>query len=326
MNKFEYVEEFILTEVGIKITDYVGDETDVEIPSEINGKPVLSIGKCAFINKNVVNVKISDTVLIIEDGAFYGCKQLETITLSENLLMILKKAFSYCGNLKEITIPNGVIELFPCTFESCKKLQKVTALGLQYIDSSAFTFCNSLQELFVSTEFKMMDTLFTELESKYRSQDTVKITVFNSPKIGPRNEYDRFRRDVDDYGFCIKSNRGSSYLLFNGLTAMMKTILLYEVYKGVLDETLELEDTSPIIFIGHKLLGLQYEYGKYKKGQRYVKWLSNGEMIELVFNHHFCKSQNLRIMDGLYFCQIFPHFFENWKEYDSDEKSFLKKI
>ena len=262
-----------------------------------------------------------NTILIIEGGAFYSCTQLETIMLSKNLLMILEKAFSYCSNLKEITIPSGVIELFPCTFDSCKKLQKVTALGLQYIESSAFTFCNSLQELFVSTEFKMMDTLFTELESKYRSQDTVKITVFNSPQIGPRNEYDRFRRDMNDYGICFVSNKGASYLLFNGLTAMMKTILLYEVYKSVLEEKFELEDTTPIILMGHKLLGLQYEYG-----YKYAKWLSNSEMAELVMDHHFCKSQNLRIMDGIFIYQIFPHFFENWKEYDSNEKSFLKKL
>ena len=87
---FEYEEN----ESGITITDYWGDETEIAIPGEIDGKKVTAIG----------------------DRAFLKCYSLTSITLPEGLLAIDEGAFSDCSRLRSITIPKNVTSINDMAF------------------------------------------------------------------------------------------------------------------------------------------------------------------------------------------------------------------
>ena len=55
----------------IEITEYVGKETDVVVPEEINGRYVGSIGKNVFKdNKTINSIELPDHLYSIGDGAF----------------------------------------------------------------------------------------------------------------------------------------------------------------------------------------------------------------------------------------------------------------
>ena len=61
----------------VRITEFNGTETDVVIPSTIDGKRVTRIGDEAFSAcTSLTSVTIPDSVTSIDWFAFYGCKKL----------------------------------------------------------------------------------------------------------------------------------------------------------------------------------------------------------------------------------------------------------
>ena len=79
---------------------------DVEIPSEIAGKPVLQIAEDAFqFCENLTSVEIPDTVQTIGKNAFWNCHKLQHVTLPKNLTAVGDNCFRSCGLLAELEIP-----------------------------------------------------------------------------------------------------------------------------------------------------------------------------------------------------------------------------
>lgn len=79
---------------------------EVEIPSEIAGKPVLQIAEDAFqFCENLTSVEIPDTVQTIGKNAFWSCHKLQHVTLPKNLTAVGDNCFRSCGLLAELEIP-----------------------------------------------------------------------------------------------------------------------------------------------------------------------------------------------------------------------------
>ena len=90
-------------EETVTITYYEGTDTEIEIPSEIDGKMVTSIGKGVFQNSSgITSIKIPDSVISIWDSAFRWCEELESIEISENVISIGAYAFEGCN--EDLTI------------------------------------------------------------------------------------------------------------------------------------------------------------------------------------------------------------------------------
>ncbi len=77
------------------ITSYRGDDEEVVIPDEIDGKPVKAIGHGAFARSRASKVYVPDSVLRIEDSAFRDSK-LKTFSLPKNIKYIGDCAFYNC--------------------------------------------------------------------------------------------------------------------------------------------------------------------------------------------------------------------------------------
>ena len=70
LSDFEYNEY----ENYIEIIKYLGNDEEVEIPSEINGKPITTIGEECFNNCiNITSINMSDNIATIEARAFMNC-------------------------------------------------------------------------------------------------------------------------------------------------------------------------------------------------------------------------------------------------------------
>ncbi|MBP1561360.1 MAG: leucine-rich repeat domain-containing protein [Oscillospiraceae bacterium] len=107
-------------EKHIEITKYLLDAPAVEIPSEIDGKPVTVIGESTFVDyrsgltiigKNLKSVIIPNSVTEIGDKAFAGCSSLASINIPDSITEIGGWAFEGCSNLTSITIPDSVTEI-----------------------------------------------------------------------------------------------------------------------------------------------------------------------------------------------------------------------
>lgn len=94
---------------NLYICAYVGNSTDIVVPSSINGKSVTVIGDSAFgENDKIKSVVIPEGVKTINAYAFMECPNLTSVTLPNSLTYIDTCAFYEDANLTDITIPESV--------------------------------------------------------------------------------------------------------------------------------------------------------------------------------------------------------------------------
>ena len=67
---------------AIRITKYLGSETAVMIPSEIDGKPVTAVAELAFAEKEILRVMIPASVTEINEYAFKDCTLLNYVVFA----------------------------------------------------------------------------------------------------------------------------------------------------------------------------------------------------------------------------------------------------
>ena len=103
------------------------------------------IGKYAFCEeKNIGNayiekINIPNSVIKIEEYAFYGCANLTNIILPDSILTIGENAFSNCTNLSRVVLPERLTIIKQGTFRNCERLHSVyIPQTVTKIESDAF--------------------------------------------------------------------------------------------------------------------------------------------------------------------------------------------
>ena len=126
----------------------------ITIPSEIDGKPVTSIGGDAFRDcTGLTSITIPNSVTSIGGEAFRGCTGLTSITIPNSVTSIGTWAFAYCTGLTSITIPNSVTSIGVGAFEGCNGLTSITIPNsVTSISNWAFDGCTGLTSINVANE------------------------------------------------------------------------------------------------------------------------------------------------------------------------------
>ena len=139
----------ILDDGTVEITDYSGSAENVNIPAEIDGKSVTSIGDNAFYNcSSIISITIPNSVTSIGDYAFDWCLHLKSITIPNSVTSIGYNAFKYCTSLTSIEIPDSVTSIGEFAFENCENLISVTIPNsVISIGKSTFEDCTSLTSI-----------------------------------------------------------------------------------------------------------------------------------------------------------------------------------
>ena len=119
-------------------------DTRLEIPKEIYGVTVISIGHYSFAGiTQLTEVSIPEGVTEIGNGAFSGCSKLSKVTFGKNVEEIGESAFEDCGSITEITLPENLKKVDYGAFCSCSNLSKVTfGEKIEEIGSYAFDGCS----------------------------------------------------------------------------------------------------------------------------------------------------------------------------------------
>ena len=140
----------------------------VTVPATLGGKPVTSIGLCAFEGRAVTSVTIPDGVKSLDECAFASCTSLKSVTISESVTEISDNAFvgctgladkdgfaivrgilcCYTGTATELNIPKGVTRIGERAFEGNTALKSVRIpSGVTSIGATAFAGCTALTSL-----------------------------------------------------------------------------------------------------------------------------------------------------------------------------------
>ncbi len=137
----------------IKYTYTGADLLDIEIPSEINGRPVTGIGEEAFkACATIKSVKIPESVTYISNYAFYDCDALTAISIPKSVKTIGMGAFQNCSELTSVTLTDSVVTIGDFAFLNCEKLETIELFeNLTAIGASAFEGCKALTEITIPT-------------------------------------------------------------------------------------------------------------------------------------------------------------------------------
>ncbi|MGI6057540.1 MAG: leucine-rich repeat protein [Bilifractor sp.] len=141
---------------SVTITKYTGQEENVTIPAEIDGRPVIAIGDNSFANcKSLSTVQFPNCLESIDMYAFKGCDNLKDVQFPEGL-----KTIGYCAFtsplITSITIPSTVKELGwfysiaeqSSSFANCPNLETVVfAEGTKSIPRYALSLCQSVNNV-----------------------------------------------------------------------------------------------------------------------------------------------------------------------------------
>ena len=135
-----------VTEDTIEIMGYNGTETDLVIPSQINGYTVVGIGDLDLLGDDtdtVESVVVPDTVKYIETFAYYPntayyVSSLTKVTLPEGLETIGDNAFASAPGLSEINLPSTLKSIGERAFKDCKVDNFTIPAGVEYIGANAF--------------------------------------------------------------------------------------------------------------------------------------------------------------------------------------------
>ena len=135
-----------VTEDTIEIMGYNGTETDLVIPSQINGYTVVGIGDLDLLGDDtdtVESVVVPDTVKYIERFAYYPntayyVSSLTKVTLPEGLETIGDNAFASAPGLSEINLPSTLKSIGERAFMNCNIDNFTIPAGVEYIGANAF--------------------------------------------------------------------------------------------------------------------------------------------------------------------------------------------
>ena len=125
-----------------------------QVKEYVLGEGVNSIGQYAFYGaKEVSSISIPNSVTLIESYAFSCCTSLTAINIPEGVTSIGYYAFSGCENLKSCAVPDGVKKLSDNLFYGCKRMTEVRiGKDVEKIGNEVFNGC-SLIRIYNYAEF-----------------------------------------------------------------------------------------------------------------------------------------------------------------------------
>lgn len=128
------------------LLSYNGDDTDIYLPSEIDGEDIVIIGGYVFRNDSTIeSVSMSDDVEEIFAQAFQNCTNLKNIYLSSKITELNKWLFEGCTRLTNVVLPENLMTIKYRAFGDCILLEKLeipeTVIS---IDDTAFDGCDNL--------------------------------------------------------------------------------------------------------------------------------------------------------------------------------------
>ena len=122
-----------------------GNTNYSSIDGILYNKDATSLIKCPTAKNNV---KIPNSVISIEDYAFYYCGNLTSVTIPNSVTSIGGHALRGCDNLTSVTVPNSVTSIGDYAFSYCSGLTSVTIPNsVTSIGDYAFSYCSNLTSM-----------------------------------------------------------------------------------------------------------------------------------------------------------------------------------
>lgn len=133
---------FIIDSYTLK--GYVGDETDIVLPTEVNGVTITTIWGNAFKdNIAITSIKIPEGYTTLAGSAIRGCTSLKSVSLPNSLTGAIGTfQFRDCPALESVNVPYGINNLNSYAFYGCTNpnlVIDIQSVNITTVGSNAFT-------------------------------------------------------------------------------------------------------------------------------------------------------------------------------------------
>ena len=136
----------VVFEKGCKVTElhdnlfaYAANLEEINLPDKLE-----IIGDCSLQNTKIKEITIPATVTLTKNGAFAGCKELETVVFEEGsqFTTLGTGTFGRDSKLKNIVLPDSLITIGYGAFSQCEGLETLT-IPASVVDIQQDTFYNN---------------------------------------------------------------------------------------------------------------------------------------------------------------------------------------
>lgn len=146
---------------GVSIVDCDEGITELTIPEDVGGYPIVAIGDEAFANcSNLKSLTIQASVKTIGVNAFTNCTALTAITLPESVTKLGDAAFYNCSALAEVNLSDNITEMGLYCFAYCFSLEEIVLPDLlKTLPGYCFYYDFALTDVTLNEGLEAIDTL-----------------------------------------------------------------------------------------------------------------------------------------------------------------------
>lgn len=138
-------------ETGYVVSIYFSknQKEEVVVPATFRELPVVALERSLFFqDETLKKVTLPDSITLMGDSCFDGCKALEEVNIPTGAKCIQSYTFSKCEKLTSITIPNTVTSIMSAAFSYCYSLKTVNMSShLTFLYDYVFQNCEALESI-----------------------------------------------------------------------------------------------------------------------------------------------------------------------------------
>ena len=269
---------------------------------------VTTIGYIAFQGgKSLTSVTIPDSVIAVEDGAFWNCSNIAEFkgkfASEDGKCLIVDgnlNAFAIGCGVTEYTIPNGVTKIGTWAFDDCKSLTSVTIPdSVTTIGQSAFSSCSSL------TSVTIPDSVTTIGQSAFGSCSSLtSVTIGDSvTTIGldafeycssltsvyckavtpPSGGSNMFYGNASDRKIYVPAESVDAYKNAEEWSDYADAIVGYDFDNNKEVDTVEFNPNNCIYYRTNSTGGWDSGWNNYRRTDSYIECGGGGNTLEMKF-------------------------------------------
>ena len=198
------------------IGDYLVAANEYEVVDCTIKNGTKHIADCTFqFCEYLTSVVIPDSVTVIGDEAFEGCRNLEDVTIGSGVTYMGDRAFNNCSKLKSVVIPDRVKAIGDEAFAYCEDLENATiGSGVTSIGEFAFGGCRNLESIVIPDSVESIGS-----QAFYNCRLRSVTIGFGVTHIGA---FAFSRYDQNMVMYCYENSAAHKYALENGIECVTR--------------------------------------------------------------------------------------------------------